>query len=164
MTRVFIDMDGVIADFDGLKIKLFGPTYEDGDKLVELKGGFRNLEVIPGSREAIALMPSLGYDPWIATRPAPSHPHSYSEKAEWIIEHFPALKKKLVMTQDKSLLGGPDDILIDDRLEKANCVNFPGKLIEFAYDPEHTPIRPNKLFRVRNWAEAINCLKWLAEK
>jgi hypothetical protein len=41
------------------------------------------------------------------------------------------LKKKLIMTQDKSLLGDSHDILIDDRPEKANCAEFPGRLIHF---------------------------------
>jgi 5'-nucleotidase len=171
MNRVFVDMDGVIADFDGMKVKL-GIS---GDELVELHGAFQMLEPIAGAKEALDELPQYGYDVWIATRPAPSHPMTYHDKVVWIMKHFPQLKKKVIMTQHKGLLGDRDDVLIDDRPEKAFCNLFPGKLIHFGdtapfmsklddYAELPAPIDHPRMFRALDWTQAVNCLKWLAEK
>jgi 5'(3')-deoxyribonucleotidase len=163
LNRVFIDMDGVLADFDGLKKQLFGPTYEDGDKLIEMPGAFLMLNPIPGAIEAVPQIFGLGYDVWIATRPAPAWPTTYADKAAWVHKHLPKLATKLIMTQDKGLLGEKGDILIDDRPEKANCHLFPGHLVHFAHDGE-SPIRADRWYGAADWEQAILILKWLAEK
>lgn len=131
MNRVFIDMDGVLADFDGLVRKLGLEGEKAIQKLVEFPNTFLRLQPFPGANDAVETLIKRGFDVWVATRPAPSHPYTYADKAIWIIQHFPLLKKKLIMTQDKGLLGDAGDILIDDRLHKSNCVAFKGQLIGF---------------------------------
>lgn len=128
--RCFLDMDGVLADFDGLKVEL-GLT---GDQLVERPSAFLDLKPVAGAIAAVANIEAMGFEVWVASRPAPSWPQTYADKASWIIKHLPRLKKRLILTQDKGLLGDERDTLIDDRIEKSNCLEFPGNLIHFHGD------------------------------
>ena len=102
---VYIDMDGVISDFDKAA-KEGGWTHRP-----DLKVDFRNLEVIPGAKDALLKL-NQDFDIFIATTPPWSRPDIWGEKREWIGEHFPWLKRKMVLTHRKDLLIG--DILIDD--------------------------------------------------
>jgi 5'-nucleotidase len=125
--RVFIDMDGVLADFDGLKKKL-GKT---ADELKMMPDAFSHLEPMPGALDAVRFISDLGFECWICTKPAHLRPHSYSEKASWIMRYLPDLAERVIMTQDKGLVGGYDDVLIDDHPKWANCDKFRGLLIPF---------------------------------
>jgi hypothetical protein len=68
---------------------------------------------------------------WIATKPPTGVPHAYSDKAAWIMRELPELKRRIIITHDKGLLGERGDWLIDDRPHKANCRRFKGTLIAF---------------------------------
>ena len=98
-------MDGVISNFDKAA-KEGGWTHRP-----DLKVDFRNLELIPGAKDALLKL-NQDFDIFIATTPPWSRPDVWGEKREWIGEHFPWLKRKMVLTHRKDLLIG--DILIDD--------------------------------------------------
>ena len=98
-------MDGVISNFDKAA-KEGGWTHRP-----DLKVDFRNLELIPGAQDALLKL-NQDFDIFIATTPPWSRPKVWGEKREWIEEHFPWLKRKMVLTHRKDLLIG--DILIDD--------------------------------------------------
>ena len=102
---IYVDMDGVISDFDKAA-KEGGWTHRP-----DLKVDFRNLELIPGAQDALLKL-NQDFDIFIATTPPWSRPKVWGEKREWIEEHFPWLKRKMVLTHRKDLLIG--DILIDD--------------------------------------------------
>ena len=102
---IYIDMDGVISNFDKAA-KEGGWTHRP-----DLKVNFRNLELIPGAKDALLRL-NQDFDIFIATTPPWSRPDVWGEKREWIGEHFPWLKRKMVLTHRKDLLIG--DILIDD--------------------------------------------------
>jgi 5'-nucleotidase len=102
---IYIDMDGVISNFDKAA-KEGGWTHRP-----DLKVDFRNLELIPGAKDALLKL-NQDFDIFIATTPPWSRPDVWGEKREWIGEHFPWLKRKMVLTHRKDLLIG--DILIDD--------------------------------------------------
>jgi len=102
---IYIDMDGVISDFDKAA-KEGGWTHRP-----DLKVDFRNLELVPGAQDALLRL-NQDFDIFIATTPPWSRPDVWGEKREWIGEHFPWLKRKMVLTHRKDLLIG--DILIDD--------------------------------------------------
>ena len=98
-------MDGVISDFDKAA-KAGGWTHRP-----DLKVNFRNLDLVPGAQDALLKL-NQDFDIFIATTPPWSRPDVWGEKREWIGEHFPWLKRKMVLTHRKDLLIG--DILIDD--------------------------------------------------
>ena len=102
---IYIDMDGVISDFDKAA-KEGGWTHRP-----DLKINFRNLELVPGAQDALIRL-NQDFDIFIATTPPWSRPKVWGEKREWIGEHFPWLKRKMVLTHRKDLLIG--DVLIDD--------------------------------------------------
>lgn len=128
--RVFIDMDGVLVDFHKYRVeKGLHP-----DEIKKKVGAYMEMKAIPGALDAVRTLIGKGYDVWIATKPPTGVSHAYSDKAAWIFEHLPELKRKLIITPDKGLLGDANDVLIDDRPHKANCANFPGRLIHFKGD------------------------------
>ena len=85
---IYIDMDGVISDFDKAA-KEGGWTHRP-----DLKVDFRNLELVPGAQDALVRL-NQDFDIFIATTPPWSRPNVWGEKREWIGEHFPWLKRKM---------------------------------------------------------------------
>jgi hypothetical protein len=127
MNRIFIDMDGVLVDFDALKDSR-GLT---ADVLKAMPGAYRAMAPIPGGLSAVRALMASGFEVWLATKPPTGIAHAYSEKAEWVFAHLPELTERLIITHDKGLLGDAGDYLIDDRPHKANCEQFQGTLIPF---------------------------------
>lgn len=152
MNRIFIDMDGVLADFEGLMQK----TGRTGDELKAMPGAFVEMEPIPGAIEAVRSLIGMGFECWIATKPPTGVPQAYADKAQWIMTHLPELKRRIIVTHDKGLLGDEGDYLIDDRPHKANCEQFRGILIHFGADIGYRCMKwPNVLetFRANRKAE-----------
>lgn len=127
MTRLFLDMDGVVVDFDAYKTAL-GLT---GDEVKHRPGAYLNMMPMPGALEGVKSLIGMGFDVWLATKPPTGVACAYADKAMWVFTHLPELKRKLIITHDKGLLGCVQDILVDDRPHKANCEKFPGRLIPF---------------------------------
>ena len=102
---IYVDMDGVISDFDKA-------AQEQGNgKRPDLYVDYRNLELMPHAKESLMKL-NKDFDIYIASTPSWSRPEVWAHKREWIEEHFPWLKRKLILTHHKNLLLG--DMLIDD--------------------------------------------------
>ena len=142
--RIFIDMDGVIADFEKASNefqRIHGKTNRP-DKWVD----YRNLDVIEGAIEAVAKL-NADHEVFIASTPPWTRPEVWGHKREWIGEHFPYLKRRIILTHRKDLLIG--DILIDDSRFRGQP-DFQGEWFWF-----------NKNWNNKNW-EA--CMKWIYKK
>lgn len=127
MNRVFVDMDGVVVDFDRFKTER-GLT---GDQVKALRGAYLEMPAIPGAVAAVRSLIGMGFEVWFATKPPTAVPHAYSDKAQWVVENVPELKRRIIITHDKGLLGDEGDYLCDDRPHKANCEKFKGTLLRF---------------------------------
>ena len=110
--RIYIDMDGVLANFDKAAeehpsngIKGFRP---------DLTLDFSKFEPMPGAIKAVQELIDMGHELFIATTPPWNHPDSWGQKRDWVEKNLPKLKKKMVLTHRKDLLIG--DILIDDSM------------------------------------------------
>lgn len=134
---IFIDMDGVLADFKKAIPRLNGGYESDPPEMME-QGFFRDLEVMPGASDAIMnLMSYSQLKLFVATKPTTKNLYSTIEKYQWIQEHFPVLVNRMFLTCDKQYLVG--DYLIDDDLRWSN---FNGTFIYFdESDPEESWIR-----------------------
>jgi 5'(3')-deoxyribonucleotidase len=139
MKKIFIDMDGVLADF-GKKVNEI--NLDDTISMHfkkspdEIEGVFRDLEPLKNAVTSVIKLHKSGkYDLFIATTAPWNNPSSFSDKRIWIEEHFGEIfKKKMVITHRKDLLIG--DYLIDDRLANG-AKNFKGELLRFGWDYEN---------------------------
>ena len=134
---IYIDMDGVIANFAKAAEELGNPHRPD--KYVN----YRNLEVMPWANDALTTL-NKDFDIFIASTPPWDRPDMWGAKREWLAEHFPWLKRKLILTHRKDLLIG--DILIDDTRWRGQP-DFQGDWFWF-----------NKDWDTRDWKA---CLEWI---
>lgn len=126
MFNVFLDSDGPIADFASSLV-------ESGLDVFDFKhraGTYLYLDVTPGAVASIAMLKhleQLGHlQTWVLTKTPSDCPYAYTEKVLWYRKNFPHLENRVILTHDKSLVGGPDDFLLDDRPHKGNAANFKG--------------------------------------
>ncbi len=127
MNRVFIDMDGVIVDFD----RFMRERGLAGDEVKRQVHAYLEMEPMPDAIAGVRSLIGMGYEVWIATKPPTGVAFAYADKAAWVMKHLPELKRRIIITHDKGLLGDVGDYLIDDRPHKANCEKFSGTLIRF---------------------------------
>ena len=138
--RIYIDMDGVIANFQKA-------ADEGGWKhRPDLHVDYRNLEVIDGAIKSLAKL-NADHEIFIASTPPWTRPEVWGHKREWLEEHFPYLKRKLILTHRKDLLIG--DILIDDSKYRGQP-DFKGNWFWF-----------NKDWSNRNWNACLEYIKTL---
>jgi 5'(3')-deoxyribonucleotidase len=125
--RVFLDKDGVLGDFAKRRDELLFTS----EQMKDTPGAYASIEVIPGAREAVSSIIGMGFEVFVATKPPTGRSFAYADKAEWVMRNFPELKRHIILTHDKGLLGNERDFLVDDRPHKANCDRFRGTLIPF---------------------------------
>ena len=123
---IFIDMDGVLADFDSSKKA--HPKYNAKGFRPDLELDFSTFTPMPGAIDAVAALIDMGHDVFIATTPPWNHPDAWGQKRNWVEEHLPELKRKIILTHRKDLLIG--DILIDDTTYRGQR-DFNGTFIHF---------------------------------
>jgi len=175
---ILIDMDDVLADFDGefyrrwLKIHPDKPLTHPGERksfyvkddspenyyplITEINtapGFVRNLPLIEGGKEAINEMKDSGHTLFICTSPLLKFQNCVKEKYEWVDEHLgPEWVKRLILTRDKTLVRG--DYIIDDKPEISGNVNPVWEHI--LYDkPYNRNITWKKRLTWDNWREVI---------
>lgn len=139
---LLLDMDGPLADFDGLfwdrcqangwpldvehrglqAHRFFTEHMPDrkhrklARAMVDGPGYFAALPVTPGAQEAVRTLLEVKHlDVWVCTKPIHQHRTQRDEKAAWLAEHFPALLPRLIIAGDKSMVRG--DFLLDDAPE-----------------------------------------------
>ncbi len=141
---IYIDMDGVLVDFDSAKEQL------DNNTLTKYKGELDNVPNIFSKMkpmpQAIASIHQLAeyYDLYILSTAPWNNSTAWSDKIEWIHRYFGQGKdclfyKRVILSHNKDLNIG--DYLIDDRT-KNGASQFKGKHIHFGSEefPDWTSI------------------------
>jgi 5'-nucleotidase len=84
--------------------------------VMEMPGFYRDLQPVPGAREALYEMLEAGLEVFLCSTPSLGNPTCASDKFAWLDEHFGReITKRTILTQDKTLVTG--DLLIDDKPE-----------------------------------------------
>lgn len=120
--RLFLDADGVLADFDHGARKLLGASPKDyiarhgrgsfWKRLAKAKNFFGSLPEMPDARLLFDAVRHLV--PTILTG-LPMGSWAAPQKVEWAAEHFPGVPIVTCMARDKHKHMRPGDVLVDDR-------------------------------------------------
>jgi 5'-nucleotidase len=153
---VYIDMDGVLVDFERSVHEHFEKypyqksIYKNHVDLIH--NVFLNAKPIEGAIEAVKKLEESGkYELFIATAAPWGNTESSSHKRIWIEQYFGKLfKRKMVVTHRKDLLMG--DYLIDDRT-KNGAGEFRGELLRFGWSYEE-----NKMNEYPTWESILKKL------
>jgi len=157
--RIFIDMDGVLADFQKAADLIPDWAPEHDKKHPDEVLDFSTFEVISGAKEAVAKLIDMGHDLFIASTPPWNNKAAWGQKGAWIEEHFPALKRKIFLTHRKDLLDG--DILIDDTGYRGQA-DFQGEWIHFGKSKRK--VLTDEGWRTRNWGDWESVMVYLNKK
>jgi len=137
---IYVDMDGVVADFDTFAEKIlerkigWGTTQDLTDeewvKLASVDRLYYQLPMMPDATKLIAYVKSLstrfkfGFLTAIPRRT--TIPTAHADKQAWVDKYFPGMKMDIgPFSHDKQKWCKPGDILIDDRpsnIEEWNAV------------------------------------------
>lgn len=132
MPQVFLDCDGVLADFDGLAGEVFGlpPRKNDGRSwekqlgterfwadLRSYEGFYAKLPLMP---DALELFDAVAHLSPIILTGLPFGDWAEPQKREWGAKNFPHTKMICCMSADKRNHMKPGDVLVDDYLKYRN--------------------------------------------
>ena len=119
--QLFLDADGVLADFDAGAIKLLGMPprafeqrhgkREFWRRLANAKGFYANLPLMADAMELFEAVEHLR--PTILTG-LPLGNWAAPQKVQWAAEHFPGVPIITCMARDKYKYMQPGDVLVDD--------------------------------------------------
>jgi len=142
---LYLDMDGVLADFLGA-VEKTSPEIraEYGERLDEIPGIFAAVEPTAGALAAFDCLYDL-FDVYVLSTPCWSKPESWVHKLNWVKQYLgPKAEKRLILSHHKNLNAG--DFLVDDRT-KNGAGEFTGELIAFGSE------------KFPDWAAVVEYLK-----
>lgn len=140
---IYIDMDGVVADFNIAAMQFLNKTQEDSQKaaqagrwpkedwkkLVEIPHFYRNLPKTPYADKIITLArrfrDQLNWDLYMLTAIPKDNdvPDCFQDKILWMQEYYPDIRVRFgPYSFDKAKHCNPGDILVDDRTD--NCTQW----------------------------------------
>ena len=123
MAQLYLDCDGVLADFDSAAERVLGLPPREFEKRHGLPEFWKRLACSPDFYASLPLMPDAMHlfqalrhlDPIILTG-CPRGGWAEAQKVRWAAEHFPGTRIITCMAIDKRRHARAGDILVDDTL------------------------------------------------
>lgn len=122
--RIYLDCDGVLADFDkgaeavlGMPPGVFEKRYNPGlfwKRLAQADGFFANLEPLP---DAYELYEAVKHREPVILTGMPHGDWAAPQKRRWAERHFPGVEIITTMAALKREHCHPGDVLVDDRVK-----------------------------------------------
>jgi hypothetical protein len=143
--QLYLDCDGVLADFDRAATELLGMPPRLFEKSHGLGAFWREIARHPDFYGSLPLMPDTmalfdavrHLDPVILTG-LPRGTWAAPQKVRWAAEHFPGTRILTVMAVDKRYHTQQGDILIDDQLKHAHLWEEAGGIFVHHVDAART--------------------------
>lgn len=125
MNQLFLDCDGVLADFDTLAIEIFGQHPREAEARLgtnefwRLISNYENFYgTLPLMADAMRLYRAVAHLRPIILTGCPAGGWSQPQKIAWAARHFPGTPIITCRSKEKFLhLRHPGDILVDDYLK-----------------------------------------------
>ncbi len=122
--RLFLDCDGVLADFDMHAEELFGMPSREAEKKIGTKAFWAQIRArenfygnLPLMHDALDLFQAVRHlDPVILTG-CPIGGWSEEQKLGWGTKHFPGTQMICTRSAEKRRHMNPGDVLVDDYLK-----------------------------------------------
>lgn len=158
---VYLDLDGVLADFRGGFVRHVGIPLEAMTidamwaQVAQVPEFFLRLEPTGGALELVALATRIGTPCVLTATPrATTYPDAAAEKRQWVERYFPGLPAIVVAyAREKSRHARPGDILIDDNADNLRRWARRGG-VAIAYDADAPQSAFQYLRRIDLFAEA----------
>ena len=127
--RLYVDMDGVLVDFDSGVNRLNNVTRATyAGHFEDAPGVYALMDPMPGAIDTLNRL-TQKFDIYILSTAPWDNPSGWSDKLNWVKQHLgPYFKKRLILSHHKDLLCG--DFLIDD-WNKHGASEFQGEWIQF---------------------------------
>ncbi len=182
MSRILLDVDGVLCDFVSGYLELVkrvgwlgdftladvtdwsfqkalglsNDCVRDVEALLFEPGFVRGLSSLPGTYEGVAALEKAGHDLVFVTSPWRGHPTWAHERDQWITERWP--DAKIVSTNQKQFIKG--DVLIDDKPEHVErwCEEHVAGF-GLVWDAPYNRERDTGDYRVTNWSDVLECIE-----
>ena len=110
MRIIYIDLDGVVADFDkGKKEHPLGNVTPYKGRPDKLPGIYENLDPIENSIESVnKLLNHSGFDVYFLSTAPWDNPDAWTHKRLWVAKHFDEklIRKRLILCHHKHLMIG----------------------------------------------------------
>lgn len=129
MRTIYLDMDGVVADFNKFASDLLGRevhwnekdlTPEEWNRLAAIDNMYAKLPLIKESTRLVAMAKSFQtrfYVEFLTAIPRETTmPSAQDDKREWLMRYYPGIKMNIgPFSRDKQNWCKPGDILVDDK-------------------------------------------------
>jgi FMN phosphatase YigB (HAD superfamily) len=122
--QIFLDCDGVLADFDTAAIRIFGQhpqQAEDELGSVEfwrrLRESGRFFHELPLLTDGLELYRAVAHLHPVILTGCPRGGWAEPDKVAWAARHFPNVAMITCLSRDKRLHMNPGDVLVDDFLK-----------------------------------------------
>ena len=132
---LYLDMDGVVADWETAIADILGYKLVEGDrwpdqdwrKIIQFQRVYRDIPLLPWAREfvdeacEIARTANYAVKFLTAVPRRNDFPYAFEDKVHWANKHFPTIPVWFgPYSQDKQKRAAPGQVLVDDRMTNIN--------------------------------------------